>query len=351
MPKCPKGHEQRLGLKCVTCGAEISFKDSIDDLKNLPFVKPDYGKVAVLSVGYPGLTLKSGFLGEVGTAQEEARTATSFQAAAIRGGTWLDFQNKCLKDLRRWMALIGIDKSTERFLVTDMTKPISVAAISALPKGEHTAVIAVTADRDSTPVEQNTSYVALSLALKKGLPVIALSKTFEREMLFFTEDKGFAAGPQAMSRLLEPMLDASSDVMDLLEKDVRLGIRLHSLSAIMSGSKNVYGGAANAFLAQSYNFSIPARPDEHQTLHSLVFSSKATGAEFEKSFGAFRNRKYKGALDAELRLHETSSPVYDLVTICGLKNETTLQSIAGGYEAVVKSVPELTVEGVVLWPW
>jgi hypothetical protein len=203
----------------------------------------------------------------------------------------------------------------------------------------------VVADEESTPMEQNTSYVALSLALKKGLPVIALSESFEREMLFFTEDRGFATGGDAMSRLLAPLLEAADDLMDLLERDLKLGIKMHCLSAIMAGSKSVFGSVTNALTAQSYNVSLGTKPEEYQTVHSLVFSTRETEAEFEKSFGAFRNRKFKGALSAEHRFHETTSPLYDLLTICGLKGDSPLQTIAGGYEAIIKSVPELTVDG------
>jgi hypothetical protein len=345
MAKCPNGHEQRLGLKCRICGSDLSYRSSIEALRILPKVDPDYGKVSVLTVECPRLLVKADYVGEIVSGQADLETATTFQAATIRGGNWLDFQKKYLQDLKRWMALVGIGKSTDKFVVVDTTKPISVLALSALPKMEHTAVIAVVADHDSTPVEQNTSYVALSLALKKGLPVLALSESFESEMLFFTEDRGFATGADAMSRLLAPLLVAADDLMDLLEKDLKLGIKMHCLSAIVAGSKTVYGIATNALIAQGYNVSFATKPEEYQTVHSLVFSTKDTEAEFEKSFGAFRNKKFKGALNAELRFHETTSPLYDLLTICGLRGDSSLQTIAGGYEAIVKNLPELSIEG------
>jgi hypothetical protein len=346
MPRCQNGHEQRFGLKCLVCGARLSYKESVDELTRLPKIEPYYGKVCVLAVGYPKLSVKADYVGEVSVGQADLETSTMFQVASIRGGSWLDFQKKYLHELRRWMTLVGIEKSTDRFLVVDTTKPLSILALSALPKFDHTAVIAVTADQDSTPFEQNTSYVALSLALKKGLPVISLTETFEREMLYFTEDRGFATKADALSMMLEPLLGAADDLMDLLESDVKLGIKMHCLSAIMAGSKSVYGIATNAFMAQSYNLSMGAKPDEYQTVHSLVFSRRENEGEFEKSFGVFRNRKFKGALSAEIRFHETASPLYDMVTIYGMKSDASLESIRGGYEAIVGSVPELSADGV-----
>ncbi len=345
MPSCPNGHQQRFGLRCLSCGAAISYREPVGELRSLPRVVPDYGKVSILTVGYPGLSPKADSVGEISAGPAYLKTSKAFHVASIRRGRWLDFREKYLNDLRRWMALVGIDKATDRLLVVDTTDPLSVLALSALPKVERTAVIAVTADHDSTPVEQNTSYVALSLALKKGLPIIALSETFEREMLYFTEDSGFATGPSAMSRLLDPLLGAADDLMDLLERDLKLGIKMHCMSAIVAGSKEVYGIATNAFMAQSYNFSLEAKPDEYQTVHSLVFARKEAEGEFEKSFGVFRNRRFKGALSAELRFRETTSPLYDMMTICGLRGEASLQDLAGGYEAIVKSMPELNAAG------
>ena len=308
-------------------------------------MEPYYGKVEVVTVGYPKLSLKANYVGAIYSGQADRKTASAFEVASIRGGSWQDFGKKYLQELREWMTLVGIGKSTDRFLVVDTTDPLSVLALSAIPKLDHTAVIAVVADQDSTPVEQNTSYVALSTALGKGFPVIALSETFEGEMLYFTEDKGFATDSEALSRLLESLLSAAEDLMDLLERDLKLGIKVHCISAVVAGSKSVYGIATNAYLAQSYDLSMGAEPEEYQTVHSLVFARRESNGEFEKSFGVFRNRKFKGALNAEFRFHESPSQLYDLVTIYGMRGETALQGIASGYQAIVASVPELSVEG------
>jgi hypothetical protein len=345
MPRCPNGHEQRLGLKCLTCGADLSYRDQVEELRTLPKVEPHYGKIEVITVGYPRLPVSADYVGEVFTGQGDLKSSTTFEVASIRGGSWLDYSKKYLQELRGWMRLVGVGKSTDRFLVVDTTEPLSVLALSAIPRLEHTAVIAVVADQDSTPVEQNTSYVALSLALGKGFPVIALSETFERGMLCFTEDRGFATDADALSRLLEPLLVAADDLMDLLERDLKLGIQVHCLSAVIAGSKGVYGTATNAYTAQSYDLSLGEEPDEYQTVHSLIFSRKESEGEFEKSFGVFRNRKFKGALNAEFRFHEKPSQLYDLVTIYGMRSETALKGLAPGYQAIVASAPELSVEG------
>ena len=84
---------------------------------------------------------------------------------------------------------------------------------------------------------QGVSHVALSLALGKGLPVIGLSERVESEMLYFAEDRGFATGADAISRLLESLLSAADDLMDLFERDLKLGIKVHCLSGILASKR------------------------------------------------------------------------------------------------------------------
>jgi hypothetical protein len=297
-------------------------------------------------VGYQRLPLQASYVGEVSIGPADSETPRVFQVANIRGGTWLDFRKLYLDKLKRWMSLVGIGKSSDGLIVVDTTSPMSVAALSALPDLDHRAIIAVAADPESTPIEQNTSYAALSLALRRETPIIAISETFFKEMLYFTEDGGFQTNDDALARLLAPLLSHAGDLMDLLERDLKLGIKMHCMSAIVSGSKSVYGTATNAFMAQSYNVSLGEIPSDYKTVHSLVFSPKSEESEFEKGFGVFRSRKFKGALSAELRFHESTQPLYDLITLYGVGEEAALQNIAGGYEAIVRNVPELGIEEV-----
>lgn len=341
MPRCPNGHEQRLGLACGTCGADVTYSQSLPELLDLPEVRPDYGRVSILSIGHPGLGVRADFLGEISIGQDDAETSTNFTVGAIRGGSWLDYTRKHADRLRTWLSLMGISKSADRFIIMDTTSPLSVLVLSALPSQEHTAVIALMADRESTPVEQNTSYVAVSLALKKGLPVVGLSEAFERDMLYFVEDRGFTSGEDALARLLGPLVAAGDDFMDLLERDAKLGIKMHSLSAIMAGSKAVFGIASNAFMAQTYGVSIEGERTDYKTVHSLVFTEEEERAEFERGFGVFRKRRFKTALSAEVRFHRSGAQLYDMITIYGMDDEAGLQAISEGYQAIVRNMPDL----------
>ncbi|MDA4118397.1 MAG: hypothetical protein OK455_08650 [Thaumarchaeota archaeon] len=347
MPSCPNGHQQRLGLKCTTCGAELTYRDSLGEACDLPKVEPDYGKVSVLSVGFPGIRFNADYIAGLVAEASDLETPALFQVANIRGGSWIDFQRKYVEALRNWMTLMGLDKSAEKFLLVDTTNQLSVLALSAFPHLKHSAVIAVLADQSSTPIEQNTSYVALSLAFKKGLPIIALSKSYANEMLFFTKDRGFATRGDAVSTLLDSLLGSADDLLDMMERDLKLGIKMHCISIIISGSKNIYGNAANAFNALSYNISVRTEIENYQTLHSLVYSQKEMEGDFEKGFGVYRNKRFKGALSAEFRYRQTTSPLYDMLMLYGLKGDESLRTLAGGYQEIVKTMPELKAEDAV----
>ena len=320
MPKCTNGHEQRLGLKCQTCVEPLSYRDSVAELRELPIVEPNYGKISVISVGRPGLSLKADYVGEIVAGQSDQRTWRSFQAPSY---TRRQLARLSKKVPRRTETVDEADRRRQvdgQVLVVDTTKPISVLAISALPSLQHAVVIAVTADQHSTPVEQNNELRrAFARSEERPPDNRPLARPSRERCCISPKTEDSRAASDALSRLLEPLIESADDLMDLLESDLKLGIKMHSLSAIIAGSKTVYGTTTNAFMAQSYNVSIGAKQEDCQTVHSLVFSAKETEAEFQKSFGVFRNRKFKGALSAELRFHEAASPLYDIMTICGMR--------------------------------
>ena len=174
MPRCPNGHEQEFGLKCDVCGAEISFKSSVKKLLVLPTVRPDYGRVALLRVGFQGESSGVDYTGTVAVGETEASDATSFTVPRIQGGNWLEFKSKYQSKLGAWLKAVGFDKTGYRLVVLDAADPLSALALSALPQTKDTLVVAITADPDSTPMEQSSTYAALWTAMKRGIPVIAL---------------------------------------------------------------------------------------------------------------------------------------------------------------------------------
>ncbi len=345
MPRCSNGHEQMIGLKCTVCGAPLSYKEACATLVSLPGVRPDYGKVSALFVGLHKFPTTADYSGVIMAADVKGQTIDSFTAEKAEGGTWLDHYTKSSGDLRRWLRLIAFDGSQCSFVVVDTTNPLSVMAIACLPLTKRTMIIAVTADGDSTPVEQNTSYVAVSVALNRNFSLLAFSQGFVRNLLMLPEGRSFVSQTEAFSRIIFSLIERFDDTTEFMERDLNLGVKLHSASAIASGSSQIYGTPGNVFNAQNYQLDI--KPEEVRTVYSLISCENDIGPDFEKSFSQFRKRRFKSVLSADCRVRKKAgSQLFDLLTIYGFASDGLLQTLAGGYNEVVQRVPMLKVESV-----
>ncbi len=347
MPRCPNGHEQELGLSCKVCGARLSYRQACRELLNLPRVRPDFGKVATFYVGLPPTQTDVSYTGVVRVGDLRKQTKGEFTVEKIQGGTWLDFYSKNSEALSRWLRFVGFDRPRYRFVVVDTRDPLSVLALASLPHTKQSIVIVITADQGSTPVEQNTSYVAMSTAQKRGFSVLVFPQAFVEGLFSLAEDKTYVTKTEALLRIVTTLIGHADDVIDLMERDLQLGVRVHYVSALISGSKLVYGTATNAFAAQSYLLSQEVEPDDVKTVYSLVLCGNDLREEFERGYAQFRSRRFKDVLSAECKFHDkTGSALFDLLTIYGVSEPLHLRASLEGYNNVAKRVNELKVERV-----
>jgi len=220
-------------------------------------------------------------------------------------------------------------------------------AVSALPQLSQTAVVAMTADEESTPVEQNASYVAVSAALRRGFQVLALPRYLARQILASEDGDEPSSASGSFSRVVGGLLGLRGELMDLLERDRHIGVGFHLLLPILSGSLHVYGKAANVFTVQSYQLPKGVEPGEVKTFHALVSCEKELHGEFEEGFSQFRNKTVRAALSAECRIRERADRgSFDLFTVVGLDGNSILRECEEGYMAVAKRVPALRVESL-----
>ena len=346
MPRCANGHMQRLGLKCKICGQPLSYKEVASQLLDLPSVQPDFGRTASLYVGMSPGPREEGYSIRVTVGDSPKQTKNEFVLAKTQGGTWHDFYSNSGAELSRWLNIVAFGESTLKFLFADASDPLSVLAVSALPQLSHTAMVAMTADEESTPVEQNASYVAVSAALRRGFQVLAFPRYLAKQILA-AEDGGEPSNVASFSQVVGGLLRLRVELMDLLEKDRHIGVGTHLLLPILSGSLQVYGKPANVFVVQSYQFPKGVALGEVKTFHTLVSCEKDLRAEFEEGFSQFRNRAVKGALNAECRVSERPDQgSFDLFTIVGLDGSSVLGESEDGYKAVAKRAPALRVESV-----
>jgi hypothetical protein len=346
MPRC-NGHQSGLGWKCTVCSKPLSYRDSCRELLEVRAPDLKYPRVAALFVGLPPrpserfktLTLASG---------EESLSKDAFVAARSTGtGSWVDFHSRYKSELGGWLTAVGFTAATYRMLIVDTTDPLSVLAISALqPRG--TIVFAVIADLQSTPLQQNTSYVALKLATKMGLPVIVCSKAYAHEAAYFAEGEGFQVGEKALGKVVDLISSATEDITQFLVDDLRLGVGLHCFSAILSASDAVYKALDDALSVQMHASSLEIYPDEVQTLFLAAFTGNASEQDVERSFTNYRSRNVKGAITAGHRVYARTGDrrLYDLLTGFGIRESEVLPLLADGYQKVVERSQDLKLEAL-----
>ena len=349
MPSCEKGHEQGLWLKCQVCGSTVCFMDATEQFASLPKVEPDYGKASILYVGVPPARDVKGYRLVVSSGDAPKRTKDEYVLTNMKGGTWHDYYSRNGADLSRWLKVVAFGKSQLKLLFVDTTSPLAVLAIASLPPEGQTAVVATFADPESTPMEKNTSYVAISAAVKHGLPVLAVPQSLVRQSTIVEGNGSALVQEDAVSLAVGGLLRQMDGLMDFLERDRHIGVLFHLLSPVLSGSLQIYGTASNVFSAQSYLLPREAKPEDASTFYSLVSCSRDLGGEFERGFSKFRNRRMKATLAAEFKFEEegTSPQSFDLFAIYGFSEPNILQGqLQEGYSTVSKRAPVLDAGSV-----
>jgi hypothetical protein len=362
MIKCINGHEQSetaaLHLKCAVCGGLILYKEvCVQELPNLPKTQLTFEKISIIFAGLPKpaslpFDSRKVFVSSISLGDDELEHEEDFALRRTDASSWLDFYMKYLDKLGRWMKFVGIDRSDYRLLIIDTRKPISVLVLAAIQKSwRNTVVLGIIADHTSTLIEQNTSYVAIWTALKQGLPLIAVSTSYVDELIFYTEKGGLVVRSNALIPIIDHMVQAIDNIMDVLGNDARLGIKEHCLSAIFSATEKVYPSIESALFAQESSFSINAKKQDVATICLLAFAPTDATIRIDKAFTKYRREELKDLVGADHQIFPrdegATSSLYDLVLIYGVKDGLTYEPLKNGYDSVASKVQELSLEKVV----
>jgi len=346
-PKCPNGHEGGSSLKCSICGSAVSYVESLSDLLSFPIPSPDFGKLAVLSVGVPRLGVSSDYLGEIVRGSVTKPDLERLTLETGSGSNWYEMYKRHSVGTARWLRLVAFEESKYKVIIADTTDPVSALAVASLSRSDTTVLLAIGADKTSTPVEQNTSHVTLTLALEKGFEVVVFPQRVVKEAMFVSPGGNFASGIEAFSFTLEKLLAHFDDLMETLQSDRGIGILLHSASTISPGSTQLYGSVANAVGAQAYQLPSEIGFTEVKTFHSLVWCEKILQTDFEKNLSEFRQNKFPSAIGSENKFFSTEGGTsFELFTLFGTDKPGILRVSLEGYEAVAKQAPALQVGSI-----
>ena len=346
MPKCINGHESALTLRCEVCGGAVLYKDACAELIEIPTVEVSFEQVSMLYVGFPTLPSPSVYIAQLLIGDMEAAGVESFVVERLEGGTWLDFQARYLKKFERWLKLVEFRKSRYRLIVVDTTNPLSVLALRSLPAEDDIVVFAIIAETDSTPLEQHTSYVALTAAFQRGLPLILLTRSFRREVAFFVEHEGFVVGDRALGEIISFLLASMRDLMDFIQRDSRLGVKVHVFSALMAASVRVYRTVHDAFLVQRHQISLDPESEEIETAYLMAAAGKDLDSSIVQGFKQYCGRNLVNLVSTEHRFYEKDSKygLYNIVMLYGLKSIPIYTKLRKAYEIVASRAQDLKVE-------
>ena len=345
MPKCVNGHES-MSARCETCGDVVLFKDSCKELTSIPEFEVDFGQTSIINVGFLPLSLPKAYVAQVLLGENSAEAVENFTLGKIEGGTWLDFCQKYSESLGKWLKLVGFNRSHYRVIVADTTNPLSVLLIQTIDNEKNTAIFAITADMDSTPLEQHTSYVALTAALRKHVPLILITNKYRREVTSFVESEGLMQGDQALGSVISLLLVSTKDLMDFLERDIRFGIQIHAFSALMAASNRIYKSVDEVFTLQRYQTSLDIDINEPQTAYLLASSERESKDQIADGFNRYCRKELTNLISSEYRLYERRSRyrLYDIAILYGLRTAKMYDGLAKGYEMIASKAPDLVVD-------
>ena len=333
------------------------YKDAcVQQLQNLPKAEAPFEKVSVIFAGLPKSSSLEGedrdvYAVPIVAGDDEIENVETFTMRRSEATSWFDFYSKYLDKLGRWMKFVGLGRSHYRLLVVDTRRSTSVLALAAISQfGKNTIVLAVTADQTSTLIEQNTSYVAISTALKFSFPLIAVSTSYVDDLIFYTENDGLVVRSQALMPIIHLLVSSIDSVTDMMGNDVRLGIREHCLSAVLSASEKVYPSVDDVLYTQESSFSINAKKVDVATVYLLAFAPTDVLNRIDKAFAKYRRQELKDVIGADHQGYPrdagSSSALYDLMMIYGIKEGSTYVPLKKGYDSVANKVSDLSFEKV-----
>ncbi len=178
-----------------------------------------------------------------------------------------------------------------------------------------------------------------------GCPALLLTKSYTEALTLYTREAGIMRGGTAVSHIVFGFTRRASVYMPIIERDRRIGAKMHSLSILPTSSDRVFRNPKHAFKAAASHRSVPHGEDEVLTLHLIARGPHAALKMIHKTYEEIRN-SFSNLLDSDEILTEVddSLQTYDLAILYGLREDPMRPLLAEGYEAVAERMPELQLD-------
>ncbi|MDG7008025.1 MAG: hypothetical protein JRN06_07250 [Nitrososphaerota archaeon] len=344
MPRCANGHLAGLALFCGACGAPVLFEKAVQDQASIPKVDVELEETAVLFAGLPQFPTPGAFSCrlEVDTKGEKAVDRLSLKQ--LSGGAWPDYCRAYRDEVKGWLGANGFLGTPRKLVVLDLSGPTSVLLVSSLPADIGAIVVGIAADGDSTPVEQNATYVAMEGASRRRLPMVVVPRGDVSRMTCYRAEEGLVTGYPAFVGPLSGLMEALTQLQDSVYSDARLGVVPHLLAAVVSASDAVYRTPAEA--AKALRGLVLGRAEGVSSVLLVGSGPRAKAGELERAFGAFNDGIGDLIASRKVSLVRGEGDVYDIIAVAGVEKLGVGKDVKKGYETIAEKDGGLGVEGL-----
>ena len=261
----------------------------------------------------------------------------------MSGGAWPDYCKAYREEEKGWLGANGFLGTPRKLVVLDLASPVSVLLLSSLPVNVG-VVVGIAADGDSTPVEQNATYVAIEAASRRRLPMVVVPRGDVGRMTCYRAEEGLVTGYPAFVGPLSGLVETLTQVQDSIYSDARLGVVSHLLAGVVSASDAVYRTPAEA--AKALRGLVQGRAEGISSVLLIGSGPKAKAGELERAFGTFIDGIGDLIASRKVSLTRGDGDVYDIVAAVGAEKLGVVESVRKGYETIAKKDGGLGVEGL-----
>jgi hypothetical protein len=320
------------------------LEQSLNTLLEVPSFQAPWTDKMILTAGLPSLNYSEAWNLELRRAQSAEETENTFTFGSVSGETWHDIVVENGQRFQDWLIRIGFYQAKCKLMILDTTDPSAILPVLLLRNTENLVIFAVTADASSNSIEQNASYVTLAHVEKQRMPIITCAKSLIENFPLYIEDIDLRVNTDALTEVIHLLAGFMEDLIDVVNRDLKLGVWSHRLSACFSASDIVYSNPGIVLSLQQENLEDLKRED---ILTSYLFG-KANEEQQEGLAAAFFKQfsdKKKRLLNKGVRFSEKKSlyKLYDLLVLLGVK-ELNYSDIEAGYQLVASRNSDLGVK-------
>jgi len=359
LPKCEKGHDMGFEARCSLCGSPISYRLSIEELKEVQLPgRPREETMAILVDMRAGLQIeytapRGVYVLNISLGDNTATSEGSAVFRRLRGRLWPEYYKE-YGELFEWILKIHCAGcAPSKVILANTASPLSPLALASQPVDPSSSIAIATIPAEDAPTPEGfNSYSSLKIIDRRGIPAILVTEGFARELSGYSEELGYIDYWDAVAYLSKLIVASSEGVLRAVSEDREMGIRVYCIAAIIGGSGSIFKTVLHALKSLLYRASLDIRDGDIQSIHLIAASPRELAKDIEESYRDYI-KGFAGLLNHSIHILERQSRLgsYDLIAMVGLRGKVEFEWLTRSYESVRGRNPELDVDRILGgWP-